>query len=144
MHDILAKYTFSTRVDEGSVQISCEEDPRFWFRMVPTAIQNVTDFYLGAFPKDGGALLLKKCFDLVDHARDLPKPSMSSMTSIRLPPVIIYSNLSGPDAVENSRSYEGFTRDALASYGRKIVHGYLNARHEKRDLYLITDLVAFP
>ena len=84
MHDILAKYTFSTRVDEGSVQISCEEDPRFWFRMVPTAIQNVTDFYLGAFPKDGGALLLKKCFDLVDHARDLPKPSMSSMTSINI------------------------------------------------------------
>jgi hypothetical protein len=68
---------------------------------------------------------------------------MFSVTSHRLPPVIIFSNLSGSDAVESSKLNETFTREALASYGNKIVHGHVNPRREKHDLYLITNPFKF-
>jgi hypothetical protein len=139
----MSKYTLSTKVNDSSIQISCKQDPRFWFRMCPTTIQNVTDFNLGAFPPDVGGLLLRRCFDIVDRT-ELPKPGdMWGMESARPPPVIIFSGLSGSNAVEGSKVYEAFTNEALAPGGHKIVHTYLNARIDKRDLYLITDPLSF-
>ena len=50
---------FKIRRDDFSAQVSCDRDPKFWFRLEVTQdADKITDFLLGAFdPSLGGDLL---------------------------------------------------------------------------------------
>jgi hypothetical protein len=115
--------------DGFSVQISCTEDPRFWFRMVPTPVPKITDFLLGEFPPETSAELLARCCKRIEH----PRPTAEDYV-----PLVIFSNLESDDEFE---LHTNLVAAALASSNRKIVHTHaqrMARRPEKFELYLFT------
>jgi hypothetical protein len=55
------------RVDDFSCQVSTPADPRFWFRLVRDDDRDIiTDYFLGAFPKEKAGSLLVECYRVLE------------------------------------------------------------------------------
>jgi hypothetical protein len=57
---------FKIRRDDFSAQVSCDHDPKFWFRLEVTQDgDKITDFLLGAFDPSLGGDLLAICYNKI-------------------------------------------------------------------------------
>ena len=68
----LATYTFQMRQDDFSVQVSCDQDPKFWFRLEQGQGEDIiTDFFLGGFDPALGGDLLNMCYKKISRSQRL-------------------------------------------------------------------------
>jgi hypothetical protein len=122
--------TFRTRQDEFSTQISCDQDPKFWFRLESVeGCDTITDFVLGNFGSDVGGDLLAMCYKKIN----------------RIPPDclvfgdILSSRPSDAVTVDNAKArLEGYVKAMLAGYGRFVRTSSIVPRRNKLDLVIAT------
>ena len=119
--------TFRIRQDEFSVQVSCDQDPKFWFRLEVTAgSDHITDFFLGSFDPALAGDLLAMCYAKIGR---LPQDQLvfNDILSSR--------QASNPDAVTAVRAnFEEYARAMLAYYGRSVRASRIVPRRDKLDL----------
>jgi hypothetical protein len=109
---LFSNYTFRIRTDDFSVQVSCDQDRRFWFRLeVATEEDRVTDFCLGAFDPDLGGDLLEVCYKM--HAR-----APGNRIVFR---DVFASRAADAATIENARaSLAEHAKHLLAGHGRRL------------------------
>ena len=107
-----SSWTFQVRLDQVSAQVSCEQDPKFWFRVESTGERdNITDFFLGAFDATLGGDLLTLCYSKIAKI-----PNRRIVFGDFLP-----SGPIDPSAIETTKArLEGYTTTLLAAYGRTV------------------------
>jgi hypothetical protein len=119
-----------TRIDDFSYQVSSPVDPRFWFRLERKNDRDViTDYFLGAFPKERSAGLLAACYQALGLT-----PRM----------LIVFRNIvpsSGlavhADALAEAQDmYSSCGKSLLMGSGARRVRVRLEEEHGKYDLVL--------
>lgn len=109
---IRSTYTFNTRNDDFSFQVSCDQDPKFWFRLEQGAnCDRITDFFLGAFDSTLGGDLLEACYKKIGH-----KPQRRIVFTD-----IVSSRTEYSSTVDKAKThFEECARLMLANYGLLI------------------------
>lgn len=119
------------RIDGFSLQVSRDEDPRFWFRLEPSAGQDtITDFSTGAADPALGGHFLWNCYVLLGR---VPQPRIVFRD--------IFSSGSGRKADEIARISETLTKYAgglLTPFRRRVLTTHLRDRDGKVDLIVDT------
>jgi hypothetical protein len=121
---------FKIRRDDFSAQVSCDRDPKFWFRLEVTQdADKITDFLLGAFDPSLGGDLLTICY-----AKVAKLPQRCIVFGDFLP-----SGPSDPATLEAAKArFEGYTKAMLAAYRRTMHTSRVVRRREKFDLVIDT------
>jgi hypothetical protein len=124
----LSTCTFQIRRDEFSAQVSCDQDPKFWFRLETAENRdNITDFFLGAFDPSLGGDLLATCYKKLAK-----KPNHKIVFGNFLP-----GGPSDPAAIETAKArFEGYAKTMLAVYGRSVHASHVLDRRKKFDLVI--------
>src|ERR1700748_1772628 len=104
--------TFKLRSDDSSEQISCDQDPKFWFRVESFDTRDdITDFFLGRFDPALGGDLLILCYKTLD--REPPN-------RIVFKDILSSRPFDTATIKSVSRNLEEYCRQLLESYGREI------------------------
>jgi hypothetical protein len=130
----LAKCTFQTRQDDFSSQVSCGQDPKFWFRLEESQGEDIiTDFFLGGFDPALGGDLLTMCYKIVGRT---PAPHLVFRDVLSSRPV--------DPAAANAEQLrlEGYTKEMLSGQGRAIRTSRIVHRRGKLDLMIDTKTAA--
>jgi hypothetical protein len=122
--------TFRVRHDDFSAQVSCDQDPKFWFRLeVADDCDNITDFFLGAFDPNLGGDLLAMCYKKVVRS---PRQRLVFGD-------ILSSRPDNPAVIETAKArFEEYAKAMLASYGRSVHASHIARRGKKVDLVIDT------
>jgi hypothetical protein len=120
--------TFDVRHDDFSAQVSCKQDPKFWFRVeLAGGEDHITDFFLGSFDPALGGDLLAMCYAKVSR---VPQDRLVFDD-------ILSSRPCDPDAIKTARgNLEAYARAMLANYGRSLRSSRIARRRGKFDLML--------
>jgi hypothetical protein len=123
--------TFQVRHDDFSVQVSCKQDTKFWFRLEQAHEQdNITDFFLGGFDPALAGDLLAMCY------KSIGRPPRSRLVFGD----ILSSQPGNPQAVDSARlRFEEYTKAMLAHYGCSVGSANIASRRGKFDLAIDTD-----
>ena len=118
--------TFKVRNDDFSMQVSCDQDSMFWFRLeIAGAQDHITDFSLGAFDPALGGDLLAMCYDRIGR---IPQDQLVFDD-------ILPSGLGSADAINNTKvNFEEYARAMLSYYGRSVRASRIVPRRGKLDL----------
>jgi hypothetical protein len=124
----LSNRTFQVRRDQVSAQVSCDQDPKFWFRVESTDERDkITDFFLGTFDAALGGDLLSICYSKIARI-----PNRHIVFGDFLP-----SGPTDPSVIEQTKArLEGYTKTLLAAYGRTVQVSQVLRRREKCDLVI--------
>ena len=122
--------TFKVQQDDFSIQVSCDQDPKFWFRLeIGEGQDRITDFFLGVFYPALGGDLLALCYNKI--ARD-PQDQLVFSD-------ILSSRLGNPNAIDATRvNFEKYAKAMLDHYGRRLRSSRVLQRRSKFDLILDT------
>jgi len=115
-------------IGQFSWQVYTPTDHRFWFRLVREGDRDlITDFFLGAFPKDESGALLAACYRTLD------------LTPGR---IIVFRDIlsgrdPGPGLIEAARQfYTEAGSGLLTEFGRPGAEFQVEERRDKIDLAL--------
>jgi hypothetical protein len=130
----LATHTFRTRQDDFSTQVSCDQDPKFWFRLEESQGGDIiSDFFLGAFDPALGSDLLTVCYKKIGRT---PAAHLVFRD-------ILASRPADPAAAATEQvRLESYTKAMLADYGRAIRMSRIVPRRGKLDLMIDTKTAA--
>jgi hypothetical protein len=123
--------TFRARRDDFSVQISCHQDPKFWFRLEEKQERDhISDFFLGNFDPALAGDLLAMCYQTIGRS---PRARLVFSD-------ILSSKPGDPHTIDTAkRRFEDYTKAMLAYYGCSIGSAKILPRREKIDLIIDTD-----
>jgi hypothetical protein len=121
---------FKIRRDDFSAQVSCDPDPKFWFRLeVAQDGDKITDFFLGAFDPSLGGDLLTICYKKVAK---IPHRCIVFAD-------FLSSGPSDPAAIETAKArFEEYAKTMLVAYGRTMHASRVVRRRDKFDLVMDT------
>jgi hypothetical protein len=119
------------RRDDFSVQVSCDDDQKFWFRLESTdGADLVTDFTIGSFDSKLGGDLLAMCFDKIG------RPPLSRLVFVDIVP----SQRGDPIKIAEAQScLEEYAAVTFARHNRSIKLARIEARQAKLDLIIETE-----
>lgn len=122
---------FEVQSDDFSVQVCCDEDPKFWFRLeLADDLDIITDFTVGAFDPALGGDLLAMCFSKIGrtpHTRLVFRDILSCRPG-------------DPATVANAKlRFEEYAGAMFANYGCFISASHIATRLDKFDLIIDTD-----
>jgi hypothetical protein len=125
-------YTFKVRQDSFSVQVSCDQDPKFWFRLeIEEGQDQITDFFLGAFDSALGGDILAMCYAEIGR---VPQDQLVFTD-------ILSSQPSNANAVNAARAkFEEYAKGMLAHYQRSLGSSRISPRRDKFDLIMEAQL----
>jgi hypothetical protein len=124
----LLSCNFHVRYDDVSVQVSCDQEPKFWFRLeLADDLDIITDFTVGAFDQALGGDLLAMCFSKIGrtpHTRLVFRDILSCRPG-------------DPATVANAKlRFEEYAGAMLANYDRYISSSHIATRLDKFDLVI--------
>ena len=126
----LATCTFQTRQDDFSVQVSCDQDPKFWFRLEGSQSEDIiTDFFLGGFDSALGGDLLAMCYKKIGR---------TPAAHLVFRDILVSRPAHSAAAATEQAHLEGYTKSMLAGYGRAIRMSRIVHRRDKLDLMIDT------
>jgi hypothetical protein len=130
----LATCTFQTRQDDFSAQVSCDQDPKFWFRLEESQGEDtITDFFIGGFDPSLGGDLLTMCYRKIGRT---PAAHLVFRD-------VLASRPADPAAADAEQlRLEGYTKEMLAGQGRAIQTSHIVHRRGKLDLMIDTKTAA--
>lgn len=126
----LIGYTFQARRDDFSEQVSCGQDPKFWFRLEVSKDEDaITDFFLGGFDPILGGDLLTMCYKKIGR-----EPAAHLVFRD-----ILASRPAGPVATDTEqRRLEEYAKAMLAWRGRILGTSCIVRHRDKLDLMIDT------